>query len=133
MVQFLDVVNVKDGVLEGWPRGRLELALLGRGRRAAIGPRCTIDLALYLIPQQVQESLLQRLWPQPVGIVGRIVSYGPGTVEPLGNLRNRPLVEPIFGDSAEEQESLESRVGSIIHAPDSASPGTAGPVFTPRK
>jgi len=132
-MQFLDDFDVEDGFLELWSRGRLELALLGCGRRASIGPRCSIDFALYLIPQQVQESLLQRLGAQSVGVECRPGSYGPGTVETLGNLRKRILVQPIFGDSAEEQESLESRIGSIIHAPDSASPGTAGPVFTPRK
>lgn len=86
---------------------------------------------LKLIPQQVEEELLERLGPQPRGIVRGSSLDEAVLLEDFGDAVESLLVETVFGDAAEQEQRFEGSVSVAArgsHAPDSTSPEIEGTV-----
>lgn len=101
-------------------------------RQTAIGfGAWSVVLLLQLVPQQVEEELLERLGPQSRGIVrGRSLDEAI-LLEDVGDAMKGLLVETVFGDAAEQEQRFEGSVSVAArgsHAPDSTSPEIEGTV-----
>ena len=122
------------GVRQGGQRGGLQPALPGGGRQGAIGAGGVSARALglqLLLPEEAQEEVLERGGAQPSGIEGGTILDEPVALEGLGDARKGRGFEAVLGESAEQEHSLERRVGRCcrrrsIHAPGSAPRGTEG-------
>lgn len=71
-VNGLNFVDMMARISQGRWRRRLKLPLLGGGREFgefAIGPDKVVAFRLQLLPQQVEEELLESLWFQSSRIV----------------------------------------------------------------
>lgn len=136
-VKAFDLGHILVGLPQSGQRRRLQPSPFRVRRQTAIGLGAwSVVLLLQLVPQQVEEELLERLGPQPRGIVrGRSLDEAV-LLEDVGNALESLLVETVFGDAAEQEQRFEGSVSVAArgsHAPDSTSPEIEGTVTPLRK
>lgn len=136
-VKTFDLGHILMGLPQSGQRRRLQASPFRVRRQISIGfGAWGVVLLLQLVPQQVEEELLERLGPQSRGIVRGSKLDEVVLLKKVGDAVEGLLVETVFSDAAEQEQRFEGSVSVAArgsHAPDSTSPEIEGTVTPLRK